>query len=754
MKRVGRAEPLFHIRTLINNLVKNLLITLVLCWSGLMFSASNAVDFDSDRIKNKLSQIHQNLSSNALNIDALYSLLSTIKDLQQQTEKCVADNKEHLKRINQLLDDETVAPTLAKEDKSQYNYLIKQKNLYSKQVASCSLSLYRLHDLRINILSQIKKKEQYILLEKGMPPWKIFQYGDYEKFFFNAQALSDFMGFISPQSNQLTIIYFLIILIVFYSSLSYKWSFNPEYVKHDVRGLTIIKRYAIILLPVGVLSLYIHLIAFYKTGVAARPFFTDVLFLYLLVNAMNELYIRVILVNRPWFDHHLVDSILLRTKILLGLILFGILGLLFFNNQPIPQLYIDFIKTVYLTILSIAALWTFWTAFELDSIRHKLSRRSLHIMMNTIIALFLVPILMAWIGYQQFATFFIPSVLGTILILFIYWRLCIWINYAHDKLQDKLSSMIIKHHRGSLVELQVIRIAILIGITINTCMLLMVIWWVPKQEILSFFNYLHHGFQLNDMRIAPLRILRAVGFFCLILVIGRIIARRIGTLKTIAEDPDRQATIVMLVTYFTYLIALLIALIISGINLRFLGLILGGFSVGIGFSLRSIMTSFISGLVLFIKKPIKVGDHVIIEQVEGLVKKISLLSTQITTETNSEVIFPNSLLIEKSIVCYTFDNNRYVKINIPILIGNSDDLNKAKHIIQNIVSQHKQVVQTPPYEPEILYELAHDRGANQFYLDVRCVISDIEKKPVITSELNMEIIEALQANNIDLLAKN
>ena len=65
-------------------------------------------------------------------------------------------------------------------------------------------------------------------------------------------------------------------------------------------------------------------------------------------------------------------------------------------------------------------------------------------------------------------------------------------------------------------------------------------------------------------------------------------------------------------------------------------------SVGIGFGLQNITANFISGIILLIERPIKVGDRLTVGKIWGDVSRINLRTTIIQTPDNMSIIVPNS----------------------------------------------------------------------------------------------------------------
>ena len=77
-------------------------------------------------------------------------------------------------------------------------------------------------------------------------------------------------------------------------------------------------------------------------------------------------------------------------------------------------------------------------------------------------------------------------------------------------------------------------------------------------------------------------------------------------------------------------------------GMRQRALIAGALSVGIGFGLQNIINNFVSGLILLIERPIKVGDLILVGETLGNVTRIGIRSCTVRTLEEAEIIIPNA----------------------------------------------------------------------------------------------------------------
>lgn len=110
--------------------------------------------------------------------------------------------------------------------------------------------------------------------------------------------------------------------------------------------------------------------------------------------------------------------------------------------------------------------------------------------------------------------------------------------------------------------------------------------------------------------------------------------------------------------YILVTIGFLLALASIGFDLDKIGILAGALGVGIGFGLQTIITNFISGLILVFERPVTEGDIVLVDGVSGTVTKIGIRSSRIRTWDGSELIMPNSDLITHKVINWTRNEYR------------------------------------------------------------------------------------------------
>jgi len=120
-----------------------------------------------------------------------------------------------------------------------------------------------------------------------------------------------------------------------------------------------------------------------------------------------------------------------------------------------------------------------------------------------------------------------------------------------------------------------------------------------------------------------------------------------------------------------------IALSEVGLDLQNFAIVAGALSVGIGFGLQSIVSNFVSGLILLAERPIRVGDIIAVSGEEGFVRRISVRATEIETYDRATLIIPNSQLITGTVKNWVYGNT-WSRVRVTLSIGYDADVEAVR----------------------------------------------------------------------------
>jgi len=132
--------------------------------------------------------------------------------------------------------------------------------------------------------------------------------------------------------------------------------------------------------------------------------------------------------------------------------------------------------------------------------------------------------------------------------------------------------------------------------------------------------------------------------------------------------------------YFFIFFFAIVSLEVANIPATALSIIGGAVAVSVGFGAKNIMNDFLSGLVLLIERPVKIGDIVYLDDISGVVEDIGMRATRVNSYLNKHIIVPNSALIEATVNNLTH-NSRRVRSEIRVGVHYKSDVKKVKECL-------------------------------------------------------------------------
>ncbi len=232
--------------------------------------------------------------------------------------------------------------------------------------------------------------------------------------------------------------------------------------------------------------------------------------------------------------------------------------------------------------------------------------------------------------------------------------------------------------------------------------------------------------------------------FFAVLFFSRLIARKLvqKILSRAHIDEGLQYTFQRITEYTLILIGAIIVFQFVGINLSGLAVIFGLLSVGIGFGLQNITSNFISGLILLLERPIKIGDRVRVGDIEGDVLEINIRSTTVRSLENISIIVPNSEFITSQVVNLSHGDLR-LRLDIDVGVSYDSDLDTVLRALYEVAQENPEVLGTP----EPLVHLA-EFADSAWSMRLRVWISNPKRHQGVRSDINCAIVRKFQKTGV------
>lgn len=270
-------------------------------------------------------------------------------------------------------------------------------------------------------------------------------------------------------------------------------------------------------------------------------------------------------------------------------------------------------------------------------------------------------------------------------------------------------------------------------------MLVLAPWGLESTDLLTSLRAAFFGFQIGGVTVS----LSSIFFGALMFALGLAATRSLQGwlnekfLPTTKLDTGLRNSITTAAGYLGYTAAVALAVSTLGFSLERLTLVASALSVGIGFGLQSVVSNFVSGLILLWERPIRVGDQVLVGDAEGIVKRINVRSTEIETFDRSTVILPNSNLVS-GVVRNRVRSDRTGRVLISISVPRTLDPTDVRSVLAEAGADHGDVLKKPP--PNVLFKKI---GTATLDFDLICVVGDVDQVGRVTSDLNYVIHKRL-----------
>lgn len=224
--------------------------------------------------------------------------------------------------------------------------------------------------------------------------------------------------------------------------------------------------------------------------------------------------------------------------------------------------------------------------------------------------------------------------------------------------------------------------------------------------------------RLRELFRSSIELLPQLVFALLFIVVTALVAKAAVYLfhKTVSRTKLRRALIEVFGKFLAVAIWVFGILIAATILFPDLtpGNLLAGLGIGsiaIGFAFKDIFENFVAGVFILLREPMRIGDYMICEGIEGFVEKITLRDTYVRQSDGQLVVAPNAMLFTNPVYVVTDRTLRRVTIMCGVAYG--EDVDKAREVIGEAVKSVESVETSRA--PQIF---AHEFGDSSINFEV------------------------------------
>lgn len=196
--------------------------------------------------------------------------------------------------------------------------------------------------------------------------------------------------------------------------------------------------------------------------------------------------------------------------------------------------------------------------------------------------------------------------------------------------------------------------------------------------------------------------------------------------------------------YFMVAFFSLMALQVANIPVTVFNIIGGAIALAAGLGSQNLMNNFISGLILLIERPVKIGDVIYAEDVYGKVEDIGMRSSKVLSFENKHLIIPNSKLLEGRVINWTHTSHK-VRAEIKVGVAYGSDIEQVK---KSLILAAKDCPATlKARAPIVIFENFGDDALEfNLYVEIRALNLFDERKTL--SSIRENIVTQFDKENI------
>ncbi|MCA8941022.1 MAG: mechanosensitive ion channel, partial [Planctomycetes bacterium] len=166
--------------------------------------------------------------------------------------------------------------------------------------------------------------------------------------------------------------------------------------------------------------------------------------------------------------------------------------------------------------------------------------------------------------------------------------------------------------------------------------------------------------------------------------------------------------------------------------------------VGLGFGLQEIFANFVSGIIILMERPIRVGDFVTVSDTDGTVSQIRMRATVVTTLDRKELVIPNKEFITGRVVNWSL-SDPVLRIVFKIGVAYGTDAVRVRQVLLDVAKASKIVLAEP--RPKAIFT---GFGDSTLDFQLRVFIASIDDWPRLMNDINTRVQRAFAENDIEI----
>lgn len=238
----------------------------------------------------------------------------------------------------------------------------------------------------------------------------------------------------------------------------------------------------------------------------------------------------------------------------------------------------------------------------------------------------------------------------------------------------------------------------------------------------------------------------AIIFFALTWILARNLPGllEITVLKRLPLDAGARFAVTSILRYIIGIFGIFLAFGAIGIGWSQVQFLAAALTFGLAFGLQEIFANFISGLIILVERPVRVGDTVTVGGINGRVTRIRMRATTVLDWELRELIIPNKVFITDQFINWTLSDPR-IRLTITVGTAYGSDVRLVMRTLQEIGLAQEHVVA----EPRVRVVFA-GFGDNTLNFELRVYLEHFDYFIDTRNDLNVRIAERFAELGIEI----
>ncbi len=218
----------------------------------------------------------------------------------------------------------------------------------------------------------------------------------------------------------------------------------------------------------------------------------------------------------------------------------------------------------------------------------------------------------------------------------------------------------------------------------------------------------------------------------------------IALLQRLPLDSGSRYAITTLLRYLILIIGVSAISSALGVGWENIQWLVAALTFGLAFGLQEIFANFVSGLIILLERPVRVGDVVTVGTTEGIVTRLRMRATTVQDFDRRELLVPNKEFITSSVINWTL-TDPIVRVICRVGVAYGSDVELVRKVLLSIAKANSYALESP--SPMVVFR---NFGDSTLDFELRVFVANRDHWPQLYDTINRAIDKEFRANGIEI----